>query len=196
MAYDFVRIFKALSNDSRLKILKQISEHEVCGGFQGQEPSAQCCTCVGDIVEKFKLAPSTISHHIKELSMAGLVKVERDGQFRSLSAPEPFEVKPLRQGALEGRPQEVVDAFWSNYAQVSATNNAVSKRFSNLKNELQAIKKSLEVSRLDNADFNLEYDELLSAYQSLNRRYKGDANKNQTGQKNDPTIGSGKPVPR
>ena len=59
-----------------------------------------------------------------------------------------------------------------------------------MKNELQAIKKSLEVSQLDNADFNLEYDELLSAYQSLNRRYKGDSNKNQTGQKNDPTIGS------
>lgn len=116
--------------------------------------------------------------------------VEDDGQLKSLSPPETFEVKPLRKGALEGRPQEVVDAFWSKYAQVNATNNAVSKRFSNLKNELQAIKKSLEVSQLDNADFNLEYDELLSAYHSLNRRYKGDANKNQTGQKNDPTIDS------
>ena len=47
---------------------------------------------MGDIVDRFHLAPSTISHHIKELVRAGLINVERDGQFvRLMPNPEALE---------------------------------------------------------------------------------------------------------
>ena len=89
MDYDPVRIFKALSNESRLEILKSLYREGISGTLEGQEICTENCSCVGDIVERFRLAPSTISHHLKELAMAGLVKVERNGQFiRVLPNPE------------------------------------------------------------------------------------------------------------
>jgi ArsR family transcriptional regulator len=92
MQYDPVKIFKALSNESRLGILKSLYREGISGTLSGREACAETCSCVGDIVERFRLAPSTISHHIKELAMAGLVKVERNGQFiRVLPNPEALE---------------------------------------------------------------------------------------------------------
>ncbi len=92
MQYDPVKIFKALSNERRLEILKSLYTEGISGTLEGQEACAECCSCVGDIVERFKLAPSTISHHIKELALAGLVRVERNGQFiRVHPNPEALE---------------------------------------------------------------------------------------------------------
>ncbi len=89
MEYDPTRIFKALSNESRMEILKAVYSEGIAGTLERNEPCAEKCSCVGDMVERFKLAPSTISHHIKELSLAGLVKVERNGQFiRVIPNPE------------------------------------------------------------------------------------------------------------
>lgn len=81
MEYDAAKIFKALSNPSRLEILKAIYKKGICGTLNGEAPTVEKCSCVGDIVGEFHLAPSTISHHIKELAQAGLVSMSRDGQF-------------------------------------------------------------------------------------------------------------------
>ena len=80
MEYDPIKIFKALSNESRLDILKALYREGISGTLEGQEPCAENCSCVGDIVERFRLAPSTISHHIKELRRAGLIRMERRGK--------------------------------------------------------------------------------------------------------------------
>lgn len=37
--------------------------------------------CVGDIQAKLKLAPATLSFHLKELSNAGLIKSRQDGRY-------------------------------------------------------------------------------------------------------------------
>lgn len=94
MEYDPAKIFKALSNESRLEILKALYQQDISGTLEGEEPCAERCSCVGDIVERFKLAPSTISHHIKELALAGLVRVERSGQFCRVF-PNPEALKAL-----------------------------------------------------------------------------------------------------
>jgi ArsR family transcriptional regulator len=92
MRYDPVEIFKALSNPSRLEILKFVYSSGISGTIQGKAVCCEKCSCIGDIVGKFNLAPSTISHHTKELVRAGLVKVERDGQFvRLVPNPEALE---------------------------------------------------------------------------------------------------------
>lgn len=85
MEYDPAKIFKALSNESRLAILKALYKEDISGTLEGDQPCAERCSCVGDIVGRFNLAPSTISHHIKELAQAGLVRVERTGQFIRVS---------------------------------------------------------------------------------------------------------------
>jgi ArsR family transcriptional regulator len=70
---------KALSNPNRLQIFRQLT---LCCA-----PGAGCETddlsmrrCVGDLGKDLGLAPSTVSHHIKELRHAGLIRVERRGQ--------------------------------------------------------------------------------------------------------------------
>ena len=103
MDYDPVRIFKALSNESRLEILKSLYREGISGTLEGQEMCTEKCSCVGDIVERFRLAPSTISHHLKELAMAGLVKVERNGQFiRVLPNPEALKAISIFSESLVG----------------------------------------------------------------------------------------------
>ena len=92
MKYDPVEIFKALSNPSRLEILKFVYESDVAGTYEGKLECCEKCSCMGDITERVHLAPSTISHHIKELVRAGLVNVEKDGKFvRLLPNPEALD---------------------------------------------------------------------------------------------------------
>ncbi|HLC25374.1 MAG TPA: metalloregulator ArsR/SmtB family transcription factor [bacterium] len=70
------RVFKALSNENRLKVFEQIRKKELCC----KEDSFEGC-CVGDVAERFPLALSTISHHLKELRSAGLIVCEKRGQW-------------------------------------------------------------------------------------------------------------------
>ena len=74
--------FKALSNPNRLKIYLKLltccTPGTVTTIQSGME--SEGFACVGELGEDLGLAPSTISHHIKELRRAGLIRMERDGQ--------------------------------------------------------------------------------------------------------------------
>ncbi len=71
-------MFKALSNTHRLVLFNRLMN--CC------EPGTKCSAdeaikfCVGDLGEGLDIAPSTLSHHIKELHRAGLVQMERRGK--------------------------------------------------------------------------------------------------------------------
>jgi len=60
-------VFKALSDPTRLRILRAISQ------------MSELCEC--NIVPTFNLSQPTISYHIKVLREAGLVRSERRGQW-------------------------------------------------------------------------------------------------------------------
>jgi ArsR family transcriptional regulator len=70
---------KALSNPGRLQIFRQLALCCEAGARCGTDPQAMR-RCVGELGRDLGLAPSTVSHHIKELRQAGLIRVERRGQ--------------------------------------------------------------------------------------------------------------------
>lgn len=62
--YDYAVIFKALSDETRLKIVEMLS----CG---------EMCAC--DILEYFKITQPTLSYHLKILTDSNLVISRKDG---------------------------------------------------------------------------------------------------------------------
>lgn len=74
----YAEIFKALSNVHRLKIFLRLVSCCTPGTVWTME--AQESTSVGDLAKDLDIVPSTVSHHMKELRHAGLIKMRRSGQ--------------------------------------------------------------------------------------------------------------------
>jgi ArsR family transcriptional regulator, arsenate/arsenite/antimonite-responsive transcriptional repressor len=68
-AVDLARVFKAMGDPVRLRLLSLIASHE--GG--------EACVC--DLSEVFELTGPTISHHLKVLREAGLITGDRRGTW-------------------------------------------------------------------------------------------------------------------
>lgn len=64
------KVFKALSDTNRLRILRMISGSELCA-------------C--NILEELNITQPTLSHHMKVLSDAGLVKIRQEGKWSHYS---------------------------------------------------------------------------------------------------------------
>jgi DNA-binding transcriptional ArsR family regulator len=70
--------FKALGNPHRLALFQRLMT--CC------KPGTRCSVddtgsfCVGTLGEGLNIAPSTLSHHLKELQRCGLVQTERRGK--------------------------------------------------------------------------------------------------------------------
>jgi ArsR family transcriptional regulator len=71
-------LFKALSNPHRLDLFQRLMNCCAPGTRCDAEQAVRFC--VGDLGEGLDIAPSTLSHHIKELNRAGLVNMERKGK--------------------------------------------------------------------------------------------------------------------
>ncbi len=90
---NYTKVFKALSNEQRLKIF--IMLYKNCCGITDTRSGAEfrikgetCCGLEGGLEKAFtkvcdsmNLSRSTISHHFKELQNAGLITCEREGQL-------------------------------------------------------------------------------------------------------------------
>ena len=87
-------MFKALSNPNRLKIYLQLMNCCEPGTVCSTEDATKCC--VGDLGDGLDIAASTLSHHIKELSRAGLIQMERRGQHVDCWV-DPNTVRELNQ---------------------------------------------------------------------------------------------------
>lgn len=64
---EVAKISKALADPTRLQIYESIAS----------KPEMYC----GEIIERYGLAPGTVSHHLKTLVEAGLIECRREGQF-------------------------------------------------------------------------------------------------------------------
>jgi ArsR family transcriptional regulator len=72
----FVKIAKALADPTRRRMLAEL---------RAASGSRHTCSCM---CARFPLSQPTISHHIRTLEEAGLIDVEKDGQFHVLSVNE------------------------------------------------------------------------------------------------------------
>ena len=70
--------FKALVHPNRLKIYLQLLDCCTPGTACAVNEVQKCCA--GDLGSGLDVAPSTLSHHIKELTQAGLLQMSRRGQ--------------------------------------------------------------------------------------------------------------------
>jgi len=64
-------ILKALADPRRFELLERIAR-------------ANCPLACSQAQAALKIAPATLSHHIKELESAGLIEIERMGKFHNL----------------------------------------------------------------------------------------------------------------
>jgi len=72
-------MFRALGNPNRLAIYARLLS--CCGMRQSRLSRTGIAQCVGEVGKDLGIAPSTVSHHIRELSRAGLIELSRRGQF-------------------------------------------------------------------------------------------------------------------
>lgn len=63
---EYTVIFKALSDETRLRILTMLTKGR---------------TCACKILEEFRFTQPTLSYHMKQLSDSGLVDAEKDGKW-------------------------------------------------------------------------------------------------------------------
>jgi DNA-binding transcriptional ArsR family regulator len=83
---ELVKVFKALANENRLKILEAINNNKsqcsCCPEDLGLlELGDGSICCVEEIVGQFDMAQSTISQHLKELHNAGLLERRKRAQW-------------------------------------------------------------------------------------------------------------------
>jgi ArsR family transcriptional regulator len=75
----YAEIFAALSNPHRLELFKRLTS--CCVTARSCDEDTETCKCVGDLTEGLDIAPSTASHHLKELRRAGLIKTRKRGRL-------------------------------------------------------------------------------------------------------------------
>lgn len=68
------KAFKALSNPNRLRIYQELVDKQI-------DPLTNSGCKLVDVINSLKIGAPTISHHVKELSNADLIRVERQGRF-------------------------------------------------------------------------------------------------------------------
>ncbi|MCA8865124.1 MULTISPECIES: ArsR/SmtB family transcription factor [unclassified Halomonas] len=78
---ELIEIFKALSNRTRLEILKGLKDPVKSFPPQDEGDVHTVGVCVSSIQEGVGLSQSTVSNYLATLQRAGLVKVQRIGQW-------------------------------------------------------------------------------------------------------------------
>lgn len=74
-AKELAKVYKALSNENRLEIFMSILKCE------SKQFESGCDCLMSDIMQKMCIGAPTISHHLKELSNAGLIETEKQGKY-------------------------------------------------------------------------------------------------------------------
>ena len=88
---DLAAIFKALADTNRLAIFQLVRER----GGEGHTVE-ETTRSISKIAAEFDLTLSTVSHHIKELRNAGLIRCEKVGQT-VYCTPDPATLEAIER---------------------------------------------------------------------------------------------------
>jgi DNA-binding transcriptional ArsR family regulator len=102
---ELAKIFKALSDPTRLrlvKLLSALSSGECPGECEGQRS-----LCVNALTHRLGVTQSAVSQHLRVLRQAGLVRGERQGPFVHYS---------LDQDGLEQYKARLLETLGENFA--------------------------------------------------------------------------------
>lgn len=79
---ELVRSFKALSHENRLQIIQMLMQKEYqCCHADEEDCSLEEPICdFGELTDLLGIHKSTLSHHLKELRYAGLIKTVKEGR--------------------------------------------------------------------------------------------------------------------
>ena len=97
---DLAKIFRALGDPSRLAIFELVRE---CCNEDSAHSADDLRNSVSEIAKQFDLSLSTVSHHLKELREAGLIRCERHGQHIFCSV-DPDIVADIRKFLQSSEP--------------------------------------------------------------------------------------------
>lgn len=76
---DLARMFKALADENRLKILALIREGEL--RCECTDDGCDDTRCMKEIGKSLDITQATVSHHTKELVDAGLITTQKKGKW-------------------------------------------------------------------------------------------------------------------
>ena len=113
-----------------------------------------------------------------------------DGVITELSSPQPFEVVPLRKGALEGATPQKAAEFWRDYETTVRAASALQISMTKTATNVQGLMKSLTNSQAAVGDLDKQLVELRSELLTLDSQMNGNRATQEPGEKVDPTISS------
>ena len=93
---DLLTVFKALSDETRLKVIKLLQHGELC---------------VCDIMAAFDMSQSKVSFHLGVLKGAGLVKKRKEGKWMHYTIDDTdYFRRLLILSVMEGLPEDVLES--------------------------------------------------------------------------------------
>lgn len=114
---------------------------------------------------------------------------EIDGVVTQLHAAQPFTVKHMRKGALQGSSMEEVGAFWQQIASAQRVSTALSHALTLAKKRLTPLQKALLNTHAEPGALETELAAIRAELDKLDTRLNGNAAKNAVGEHNIPSIG-------
>ncbi len=124
---DLLTVFRALSDETRLRILKLLEHGELC---------------VCDMVAAFDMIQPKVSFHLATLKAAGLVKDRREGKWMHYKIDD-FDLfkRMLLLSVIEKIPQEQMkedrkrlEAFLKTKEQIPVSNRCCASKTANIRN--------------------------------------------------------------
>ena len=112
-----------------------------------------------------------------------------DGEVTPLGDPQSFEVKRMRQGALEGAEPEETAAFWQQLAALQRQTSAAGQVIGEARAKIDAMGQALERSQAPAGDLDARLYRLDQALYEIAEQLEGKASMNQVGELQAPTVG-------
>ena len=115
---------------------------------------------------------------------------EANGQVTNLSDPMPFEVVPLRKGALPGKSPQAIANFMEELGDMQGMMSAANMVHTNAMKKVKAMKIALDRSSQENPDLAGQIYQVKQQLQKLDAMVNGNQSKGEIGEKGSPTVQS------